>query len=85
MAKPARAHAGHYLGSVLDLFAEARSWKGYWSRHPWRWIQGRVPLPAGQRFDTTLFAPAHGFLYSPFDAAIGHAKSLVAVLKVAAR
>jgi SAM-dependent methyltransferase len=149
---------GHYIGSELELFAEARRWKAYWSRDVARWVRGDVldvgaglgatarvfahaagitsylalepdaelvarmqqaaagdfpprfealagtieSLPPSRRFDSILYidvlehiaddrgelerarahlapggrilvlAPAHGFLYSPFDAAIGH-------------
>jgi SAM-dependent methyltransferase len=32
----------HYVGSELDLFAEARNWKAYWSRQIGSFIEGDV-------------------------------------------
>lgn len=32
----------HYVGSELDLFAEARNWKAYWFGHVGRYIAGDV-------------------------------------------
>lgn len=148
----------HYIGNELELFAEARHWKAYWSRMLDPWIGSRIldvgaglgatarvlggrrferyvalepdpgmclrmiedpvgmpadleivtgtvrDLPAADRFDTILYidvlehieddvaelerasehlapggrivvlAPAHPFLYSPFDAAVGHVR-----------
>ena len=159
MPEPARHASGHYVGSELDLFAEARRWKDYWSRDLARWVRGDVldvgaglgatarvfarhagvesyvalepdadlvarmqadvadggfplrfeaiagtiaSLAPSRRFDSILYidvlehiaddrgeldrarahlapggrilvlAPAHRFLYSPFDSAIGH-------------
>ena len=158
MTEAARhAGDGHYVGSELELFAEARRWKAYWSHELAPWVRGDVldvgaglgatarvfaqlanvrsylalepdvglvarmqaeatgfppgfeaiagtiaSLPPSRRFDSILYidvlehiaddrgeleralarlapggrilvlAPAHRFLYSPFDAAIGH-------------
>ena len=32
----------HYVGSELDLFAEARNWKAYWSRRIGSFVRGDV-------------------------------------------
>lgn len=51
----------HYVGSELDLFAEARNWKAYWSRQIGSYIRGDVlEVGAGIGSNTGLMCDRTG-------------------------
>lgn len=55
--EPASGSDFHYVGSELDLFAEARNWKAYWSGRVERYISGDVlEVGAGIGSNTALMS-----------------------------
>jgi protein-L-isoaspartate O-methyltransferase len=55
--EPAAAKDFCYIGSELDLFAEARNWKSYWSARVARYISGEVlEVGAGIGSNTALMS-----------------------------